>query len=63
LCAANNKLYIFGGIVELTKELNDMAVFDLTSRKYVLTEECNPSAEHATQQDAANKTQHLSPNQ
>ena len=39
-----------------------MAVFDLTQGKYVLTEEYNPSAEHAMQQEAA-KTQHLSPNQ
>lgn len=40
-----------------------MAVFDLSQRKYVLTEEYNPSAEHAQQQEAANKSQHLSTNQ
>jgi len=40
-------MYIFGGILELTKELNDMAVFDLNAKKYLVTEEYNPSAEHA----------------
>lgn len=24
----NNKMYIFGGLLELTKELNDLVVFD-----------------------------------
>jgi hypothetical protein len=43
-------MYIFGGILELTKELNDMAVFDLNSKKYLVTEEYNPSAEHAYQE-------------
>jgi len=32
-------MYIFGGILELTKELNDMLVFDFTSMKFVQGEE------------------------
>ena len=32
------KMYIFGGILELTKELNDMVVFDFTSQKFVAGE-------------------------
>lgn len=28
----NNKMYIFGGIFEVTKELNDMIIFDYTSK-------------------------------
>ena len=34
-----NKMYIFGGIFELTKELNDMLVFDFTQGKFVQGEE------------------------
>ncbi len=30
-----NKMYIFGGILELTKELNDMIVFDFEQMKFV----------------------------
>lgn len=33
------KMYIFGGILELTKELNDMVVFDFNSMKFVQGEE------------------------
>lgn len=29
-----NKMYIFGGILELTKELNDLVVFDFDTRKF-----------------------------
>ena len=29
------KMYIFGGILELTKELNDMIVFDFATQKYI----------------------------
>ena len=32
-------MYIFGGILELTKELNDMLVFDFNSMKFVQGEE------------------------
>eukprot|EP00352_Strombidinopsis_acuminata_P002504 CAMPEP_0176378556 /NCGR_PEP_ID=MMETSP0126-20121128/29703_1 /TAXON_ID=141414 ORGANISM="Strombidinopsis acuminatum, Strain SPMC142" /NCGR_SAMPLE_ID=MMETSP0126 /ASSEMBLY_ACC=CAM_ASM_000229 /LENGTH=45 /DNA_ID= /DNA_START= /DNA_END= /DNA_ORIENTATION= len=39
-----------------------MTVFSTSQGKYVQTEEYNPSAEHAMQQDAA-KTQHLTTNQ
>jgi hypothetical protein len=35
----NNRMYIFGGILELTKELNDMLVFDFTTMKFVQGEE------------------------
>lgn len=34
-----SKMYIFGGILELTKELNDMLVFDFQSMKFVQGEE------------------------
>lgn len=33
------KMYIFGGILELTKELNDMVVFDFNTMKFVQGEE------------------------
>jgi hypothetical protein len=28
-------MYIFGGIFELTKELNDMVIFDLVTKKFI----------------------------
>lgn len=34
-----DKMYIFGGILELTKELNDMLVYDFTQQKFVQGEE------------------------
>jgi len=34
-----SKMYIFGGIYELTKELNDMVVFDFSQMKYLQGEE------------------------
>jgi len=34
-----NKMYIFGGILELTKELNDMLVFDFSLNKFVQGEQ------------------------
>ena len=34
-----NRMYIFGGILELTKELNDMLVFDFTQGRFVQGEE------------------------
>lgn len=34
-----DKMYIFGGILELTKELNDMLVFDFRQRKFTQGEE------------------------
>lgn len=30
-----SKMYIFGGILEVTQELNDLVVFDLTTQKFV----------------------------
>ena len=35
----NGKMVIFGGILELTKELNDMLVFDFATMKFVQGEE------------------------
>jgi hypothetical protein len=31
-------MYIFGGIFELTKELNDMVIFDFATRKFTTTD-------------------------
>jgi hypothetical protein len=30
----NDKMYIFGGILELTKELNELLAFDFATRKF-----------------------------
>jgi hypothetical protein len=35
----NEKIYIFGGILEITKELNDMLVFDCASGRLTKHEE------------------------
>ena len=40
-------MYIFGGILELTKELNDMLVFDFSQMKFVQGEE-RPDYENAS---------------
>lgn len=32
---AGNQMFVFGGILELTKELNDLSVFDFTTEKWV----------------------------
>jgi len=34
-------MYIFGGILELTKELNDMLVFDFAQMKFTQGDETN----------------------
>jgi hypothetical protein len=34
-----DKMYIFGGILELTKELNDMLIYDYTQQRFVQGEE------------------------
>lgn len=34
-----SKLYIFGGILELTKELNDLVVFDFSTGKFSSNDE------------------------
>lgn len=31
---AHDKMYVFGGILELTKELNDLAIFDFKTKKW-----------------------------
>ena len=36
-------MYIFGGILELTKELNDMVVFDFAANKFTAGENANDS--------------------
>ena len=36
---ANGRIYIFGGILEITKELNDMYVFDCASKSLQKYEE------------------------
>ena len=36
---SGDKLYIFGGIYELTKELNDMVVFDFSQMRFLQGEE------------------------
>ena len=43
------KMYIFGGILELTKELNDLCVFDFNTRKF----NSNDSEGEAKHQDAS----------
>lgn len=52
-------MYIFGGILELTKELNDLLVFDFSQMRFIQGEErpdfMDGSPERrpgATQQDA-----------
>ena len=35
----NGKMYVFGGILELTKELDDLFSFDFTSRKFTAISE------------------------
>lgn len=34
-------MFIFGGILELTKELNDLAIFDMKQNRFVQVDE-NP---------------------
>lgn len=36
---AGSKMFIFGGILELTKELNDLAIFDMKTNKFIQAEE------------------------
>jgi len=38
-CVYGNKMYIFGGILELTKELNEMVVFDFNTMQF--TKSCD----------------------
>jgi len=46
--AWNGKLYIFGGILEITKELNDMIVFDFATGKFETFErDESPASHHA----------------
>jgi len=36
-----SKMYIFGGILELTKELNDFIVYDFITKKFMSSDEAN----------------------
>jgi len=47
--AAGDKMFIFGGILELTKELNDLAVFDMKKNKFIQVDENPFSAEEEKQ--------------
>jgi len=40
-------MYIFGGILELTKELNDLVVFDFSTMKFCQVEERPDFAENS----------------
>jgi N-acetylneuraminic acid mutarotase len=44
-----NKMFVFGGILELTKELNDLSIFDLSTEKWVKAIE-DPFAEEKEKQ-------------
>lgn len=42
ICIEGEKLFLFGGIFELTKELNDLIVFDFKSAKFTSTRPVEP---------------------
>jgi hypothetical protein len=48
-----NKMYIFGGMVELTKELNDLAIFDLDTKKFIQADPCPFGEEVVAEQQEA----------
>ena len=52
------KMYIFGGILELTKELNDMVVFDFASQKFVAGDNANDVQSPAPQMPKQNDSQY-----
>ena len=65
-------MFIFGGIFELTKELNDMVIFDIATKRFVSTETgfepMSPDKSRLAQEnqsaygtDSPNKTQKGSP--
>jgi hypothetical protein len=47
----NNKMYIFGGILELTHELNDLIVFDFETKKFSSNSETHEEGEHLANMD------------
>lgn len=56
-----NKMWIFGGIYELTHELNDLVAFDFTTHKFSSNSEtAQPDADN-NQADEAAKTETASP--
>ena len=61
-CVVNSKVHVFGGILELTKELNDMVVFDTDNLKYTLTEDYSAQVEQAHVPEAS-KSQSMTQNQ
>jgi N-acetylneuraminic acid mutarotase len=50
-----SKMYIFGGIVELTKELNDFIVFDFTTGKFSSSDEANQACFGTNSPDRMNE--------
>lgn len=46
---AGSQMFVFGGILELTKELNDLSVFDFTTEKWIKAVE-DPFAEEKEKQ-------------
>lgn len=40
-----SKMFVFGGILEVTQELNDLVVFDLISRKFESIQDSSGMAE------------------
>lgn len=56
-----NKMWIFGGIYELTQELNDLVAFDFATLKFSSNSETvQPDADN-NQADQADKTENASP--
>jgi hypothetical protein len=52
-------LLIFGGIYEITKELNDLHMFDLTKKKWItIFEESNSPVRNAKESSPANFDEH-----
>ena len=48
-CASDGTMFVFGGILELTKELNDLSVFDFSTEKWTKAIE-DPFAEEKEKQ-------------
>jgi len=46
---AGNQMFVFGGILELTKELNDLSVYDFTTESWIKAVE-DPFAEEKEKQ-------------
>lgn len=46
-------MYIFGGILELTNELNDLVVFDFETKKFSSNSETAEEGQHYANDDGA----------